>query len=362
MSVVTTYFAKPVDWIRGAVFKDKDGERKIGISFRNTAEKGVYISKIRGQFKKYTDLVPGLRVLKVNGHDVETAENAMSIINDAAKGSLLVIIAEGFCHHVTKRRFGSPSMQIKEMSIKKGSTAPGNGKVIQVSKCEQNGIFAGVPVGNILISLNGKPVNSLSATKIRMKMAKQITLISVRPDRFGVEKEHSIQPLQQEQSYENIVLVENKVRVMVNTGNCVDELPIGDTTPNDLIDESARTSNKPESLEEFDNQGMNLSDVLKDLRAQEECLLNQKNRGQIVDEVKHDLISETEASGVSFLEESVSTGYSGFSAYTDYSDFKQEEKTILETIARGVSFFGFLSEKFLSEEKSSRGGHKVYSA
>ena len=40
MSVVTTYFAKPVDWIRGAVFKDKDGERKIGISFRNTAEKG----------------------------------------------------------------------------------------------------------------------------------------------------------------------------------------------------------------------------------------------------------------------------------------------------------------------------------
>lgn len=358
MSVVTTYFAKPVDWIRGAVFKEKDGERKIGISFRNTAEKGVYISKIKGQFKKYTDLVPGLRVLKVNGHDVETAEDAMSIINDAEKGSLLVIIAEGFCHHVTKRRFGSPSMQIKEMPIEKGSTAPGKSKVIQVSKCEQNGIFAGVPVGNILISLNGKPVNSLSATKIRMKMAKQITLVSVRPDGFGVEKEHSIQ---QEQSYENIVLVENKVRVMVNTGNCVDELPIGDTTPNDLIDESARGSNKPESLEDIDNQGMNLSDVLKDLRAQEECLLNQKNQGQIVDEGKHDLISETEASGVSLMEESVSTGYSGFSRYTDYSDFKQEEKTILETIARGASFFGFLSEKFLSE-KSSRGGHKVYSA
>jgi hypothetical protein len=213
--IIKTYSTKKVqlDWIQGIVPKTSHHQR-LGISFRSNTD-GVFISKIQGKFKKYTDLVPGLKLLQVDGKEVRTALEAATVIRNVKVGDNIVLLADGHLFKAKKRRNRfSFSLKKKDSFGIQLEEIPGRSDLIRIARLEGNrfvGGFESMPsVGSIVLSLNGRPVKSVLMANLMMKMSKRLTLVTQSPDCFG---------LRLEDKEETIVFMEHRARVIVETSD-----------------------------------------------------------------------------------------------------------------------------------------------
>eukprot|EP00980_Cylindrotheca_fusiformis_P015794 scaffold4590_cov112-Cylindrotheca_fusiformis.AAC.12 len=166
-------------YISGAVLK-KNNKRRLGISFVSRPEdKVVYIRRVTGAFRKYTDLVPCLKILSVNGQNVSTASDAEDIIRNAPIGLHVQVIAEGCCTKLIKSsRFASCSslgISLEQVVGRKDLV-----RVSNVQGAKQHLMLSGLQVGSILISINGRSITSVSQAKWLLRLHKKLTLVSVQ--------------------------------------------------------------------------------------------------------------------------------------------------------------------------------------
>jgi hypothetical protein len=168
----------PAKYITGVVLKKND-KKKLGISFVSKPDdKDVYIRKVKGKFRKYTDLVPCLKVLSVNGQMVSTAMEAADIIRQTPNGQHVQVIAGGSCTVLKKEsRFSSSSslgISLEQIPQRKD--------LVRISSIDRgNCLLSGLEVGNILLSINGRSITSVSQASLLLRVNKSLTLISVRP-------------------------------------------------------------------------------------------------------------------------------------------------------------------------------------
>jgi hypothetical protein len=171
----------PAKYITGVVLKKND-KKKLGISFVSKPDdKDVYIRKVEGKFRKYTNLVPCLKVLYVNGQMVFTAMEAADIIRQTPNGQHVQVIAGGSCTELKKEsRFSSSSSL--GISLEQ---VPEQKDLVRISSVDRgNYLLSGLEVGNILLSINGRSITSVSKASLLLRVNKSLTLISVRPQSY----------------------------------------------------------------------------------------------------------------------------------------------------------------------------------
>lgn len=172
-----------VNYITGVVLKKND-KRKLGISFVSKPEdRVVYIRKVKGQFRKHTNLVPCLKVLSINGKMVFTSMEAADIVRKTPHGQHVQVIAEGSCTELKKTsRFSSTrSLGISLEQV------PQRKDLVRVAGVdEENHRLSGLEVGSILMSINGRSIRSVSQANLLLRINKSLTLVSVQCFNGGI--------------------------------------------------------------------------------------------------------------------------------------------------------------------------------
>jgi len=145
------------------------------------------IDKVRGRASRKTDLVPGLRVLKVCGHDVTSASECVKHIHGAPTGGIF-IVTEGKHRAATKKN----KKEKAGISIQKWP----NQSYVQIARVNPVGMFRDLPVGQVLYTINGNKINNVmqALRLLRKKRKLRIVTIDVRTavDPFDLIGENEI--------------------------------------------------------------------------------------------------------------------------------------------------------------------------
>lgn len=148
---------------------------KIGVKFRSQ-EKRVFIVAVSGRAAQHTDLVPGLKVLKVNGEEVQTAGECCRIIREAREG-LVQVITEGM-HHTAKK------LSKKEYCGFEVRPSLETENFVVLSRIDPHGMFPDLVSGHLLWSINGiKITNIMQALKLLKKLS-LLKLVVVDPKKL----------------------------------------------------------------------------------------------------------------------------------------------------------------------------------
>ncbi|CAJ1946598.1 unnamed protein product [Cylindrotheca closterium] len=164
----------------------KKNNKDLGISFLDhPSEDVVYIHNVKGKFRKYTILAPGLRVTHVNGFIVFTAAEARKLIQRTPIGGSVQVIATGKYIELKKQpkrssifRTSSSSSRLESASPSSSSSSaplgihlrplPGRLNLVQITKVDN--LLTEVPPGHILVAINKRPVRSVRKAHWYLKM------------------------------------------------------------------------------------------------------------------------------------------------------------------------------------------------
>lgn len=162
------------------VIQKKEPKGKIGVIFRSK-NRLVTIEEVKGRALAKTDLVPGLKVLKVCGQTVTTASQATKLISAAPVGQ--VRIETGGMHHTATK------MNKKEkagFAIQPSLASKG---MVEISRVNPQGMFPDLTSGHILWSINGNKINHVAQAIRLMKTKPTLKIVVVDPATFKVEEE-----------------------------------------------------------------------------------------------------------------------------------------------------------------------------
>jgi hypothetical protein len=152
---------------------------KVGITFISKYNR-VTVEKVRGRAANHTNLVPGLRVLEVNGQSVQTATQACRIIAEAPTGPIKLTTG-GQHHSATLPADEKAGFAIMPLKNKKG--------FVVVSLVNPQGIFPDIPVGHILWSINGIRIKNVTQAirLLQNKKALKLKLLLALPEDLGLD-------------------------------------------------------------------------------------------------------------------------------------------------------------------------------
>jgi hypothetical protein len=162
------------------VVQKKEPNGKVGVIFRSK-NKLVTIEEVKGRALKKTDLVPGLKVLKVCGQTVTSASQATKLVAAAPVGQIH-IETEGMHHSATKLN----SKEKAGFAIQPSLSMKG---FVELSKVNPQGMFPDLTQGHILWSINGLKINNIPQAIRLMKTKKTLKLVVVDPSTFTVAEE-----------------------------------------------------------------------------------------------------------------------------------------------------------------------------
>jgi hypothetical protein len=148
---------------------------KVGITFLSKSKR-VTVEKVTGRAAKHTNLVPGLRVLQVNGQSVQTSTQACSIIAKAPAG-FIKITTGGQHHSATKAANEKAGFAIQPWKNKKG--------YVVISDVNPQGIFHDLPVGHILWSIDGIRIKNVMQALRLLRKQKTLKLLVALPEDLG---------------------------------------------------------------------------------------------------------------------------------------------------------------------------------
>eukprot|EP00980_Cylindrotheca_fusiformis_P031024 scaffold25729_cov137-Cylindrotheca_fusiformis.AAC.1 len=148
---------------------------KVGITFRSQ-HKQVTVAEVSGSAAEQTDLVPGLKVLQVNGNAVQTAKESCDIIRSAPAGEV-EITTEGV-HHIAKKQTENdncgfevrPSLTMEDF--------------VEISRVDPSGMFPDLVCGHILWSINGNKIrNEMQANEL-LRTNVSLKLLVIEPEKM----------------------------------------------------------------------------------------------------------------------------------------------------------------------------------
>lgn len=151
------------------VIQKKMPTSTIGLTFRSR-NKRVVIDKVRGRASRKTDLVPGLRVLKVCGIDVTSASECVKHIHAAPTGGIF-IVTEGKHRAATKKS----KKEKAGISIQKWP----NQNYVQVARVNPVGMFRDLQVGQVLYIINGNKINNVMQALRLLRKKRKLRLVTV---------------------------------------------------------------------------------------------------------------------------------------------------------------------------------------
>jgi hypothetical protein len=156
--------------ITGIVHK-KRRDSLVGISFRQKG-KCVVIHKVQGMFKEKTNLVPGLKLLQVNGVSVETSHQAALLIQTCV--GEVSVVADGYCVTSKKHR------RQEKVGISLQQQCHGAAQLIlRIARVDPKGLFPSLRAGQILLSVNQRPVSTIQDAIQLLMEQRKLTLIVV---------------------------------------------------------------------------------------------------------------------------------------------------------------------------------------
>jgi len=159
------------------VVKKTTPSTKVGLTFASVG-KVVAIKSVSGRAAKVTDLVPGLRVLEVNGTTVSGAKQACEIIRKAPVGDIRV--TTGGQHHsavrISEEKAGFTIGQFKAKA-----------DFILLTQVDPSGLFPDVPKGHFLWSVNGKRMKTVKQAVKVLRGEKSLAVVVVRPEDLGYD-------------------------------------------------------------------------------------------------------------------------------------------------------------------------------
>mmetsp|Transcript_32951 Transcript_32951/g.79711 ORF Transcript_32951/g.79711 Transcript_32951/m.79711 type:complete len:706 (+) Transcript_32951:161-2278(+) len=151
------------------VIQKKTPTSTIGLTFRSR-NKRVVIDKVRGRASRKTDLVPGLRVLKVCGHDVSSASECVKYIHAAPTGGIF-IVTEGKHRAATKKS----KKEKAGISIQKWP----NQNYVQIARVNPVGMFRDLQVGQVLFIINGNKINNVMQALRLLRKKRKLRIVTV---------------------------------------------------------------------------------------------------------------------------------------------------------------------------------------
>jgi hypothetical protein len=151
------------------VIQKKAPNSTIGLTFRSR-NKRVVIDKVRGRASRKTDLVAGLRVLKVCGHDVTSASECVKHIHSAPTGGIF-IVTEGKHRAATKKN----KKEKAGVSIQKWP----NQNYVQIARVNPMGMFRDLQVGQVLYIINGNKINNVMQALRLLRKKRKLRLVTV---------------------------------------------------------------------------------------------------------------------------------------------------------------------------------------
>ena len=143
----------------------------LGIVFRNIANVGVVLGKLKGRVKEETCMMCGLKVLEVNGCHIDSASQATLLVQSVEAGETVTIVADGISVRATKKKWAKPG--IKLVNIKNG---------VKITQVDNDGCFPSLRPGQILTSINGKVVITSDVAMGTLKQSKDLELIVLGED------------------------------------------------------------------------------------------------------------------------------------------------------------------------------------
>lgn len=150
---------------------------KLGLTFLSV-DKLVVIKSVKGRAAKLTDMVPGLRVLEINGKSVVNAKGVCNTIRTAPAGT--IEITTGGQHHSAKRI----SEEKTGLTLRNDTTNP---DLIKITEVNSSGMFPDVPSGYFLMGVNGKKITSIKqALKIFGKNS-DLEIVVAQPEDLGYD-------------------------------------------------------------------------------------------------------------------------------------------------------------------------------
>ncbi|KAL3937670.1 MAG: hypothetical protein SGBAC_007271 [Bacillariaceae sp.] len=159
------------------VVKKKAPTTKVGLTFVSV-NKLVAIKSVTGRAAKLTDLVPGLRVLEVNGNTVQSAKQACDIIRKAPVGD--VLITTGGQHHsavrISEEKTG---FTIRQFENKRDC--------VLITQVNPFGLFPDVPTGFLLWSINGFRMKTVKQAIKVLRKKKSLAIVIARPQDLGYD-------------------------------------------------------------------------------------------------------------------------------------------------------------------------------
>ena len=161
----------PPSVIVGTVQK-RNVSSKLGITFASIRGR-LMIHKVKGKFEQQTDLVPGLQIYQVNGWNATSAKQAATILRRASAGPVTVSVY-GYVVHAKKQR----KKDRAGISLQQTISVP---RIIRIARVDPTGLFPTLKVGQYLMAVNGRPLDSVQdAIKSLMKKRK-LTLVLIDP-------------------------------------------------------------------------------------------------------------------------------------------------------------------------------------
>lgn len=151
------------------VIQKKTPTSTIGLTFRSRNSR-VVIDKVRGRASRKTDLVPGLRVLKVCGNKVTSASECVKYIHAAPTGGIF-IVTEGKHRAATKKS----KKEKAGISIQKWP----NQNYVQIARVNPVGMFRDLQVGQVLFIINGNKINNVMQALRLLRKKRKLRIVTV---------------------------------------------------------------------------------------------------------------------------------------------------------------------------------------
>lgn len=161
----------PVTWIVNKTAPTS----KVGVTFLSQYKR-VTVDSVTGRAAKHTNLVPGLRVLEVNGQSVQTSHQACSIIAKSPVGPIKITTC-GQHHSATKISEEKAGLAIQQWQNKSG--------YVLVTGVNPDGMFHDLPVGRFLWSINGIRIKNVPQALRLMRKKRTLKLLVALPADLG---------------------------------------------------------------------------------------------------------------------------------------------------------------------------------
>jgi len=174
--IVTEDFQNPAPGKKQSVItwilKKPKEDSKSGLTF-SSKDNTVILKAVDGRASQKTNLTSGLEVLSVAGKDVVTATQAVKAFASAPVGPVKIVTVGS--HHSAKKRTTDEKagFAIREYHQ--------DNKLIQIYKVNPNGMFPDLQAGQLLWSINGKRITSVSQGIKLMRNKKVLNLVVVDP-------------------------------------------------------------------------------------------------------------------------------------------------------------------------------------